>query len=164
MPEHNTRAGDIGIEEIPREELPEFWELHLRYLTEDGIITDPEDIEYFAGEEYRGILTSRVGRAEDPHRMVYFLRDGRRIGAASYGLFHDEGDKCFLMDFWVFPPFRGNGTGHRCFEALEARARAQGARCFELNSAKPDSARFWKSLGFVETGVDEDGLPLLFRE
>ena len=37
----------IQIEEIPVECIEEFWEIHLRYLIDDGIITDEEDIEYF---------------------------------------------------------------------------------------------------------------------
>ncbi|MBR0154296.1 MAG: GNAT family N-acetyltransferase, partial [Lachnospiraceae bacterium] len=66
-------------------------------------------------------------------------------------------------DFWVFPEFRGNGTGHRCFEALQAYAEADGAKYYELNSEKEDSVRFWKSLGFVEHGRDEYDMPLLAR-
>ena len=46
----------ITIEEIPVENINDFWEIHLRYLVDDGIIDDPEDIEYFSGEEYRGII------------------------------------------------------------------------------------------------------------
>lgn len=55
----------------------------------------------------------------------------------------------------MFPEYRGSGTGHSCFEALEAYTKQDGALYYELNSEKEDSIRFWKSLGFVETGVDE---------
>lgn len=37
----------IRIEEIPVERIDEFWTLHMKYLLEDGIIEDAEDIAYF---------------------------------------------------------------------------------------------------------------------
>ena len=154
---------EICIEEIPADRIEEFWPLHIRYLTEDGIVTDEEDISYFRGREYRGILEDHMRRETDRHHMVWFRRDAERIGAASYCIYHDEEGKCFILDFWVFPEFRGNGTGHRCFEALERFAETDGARFFELNSEKEDSVRFWKSLGFTENGTDEYGMPLLIR-
>ena len=153
----------IKIEEIPVERIAEFWELHMRYLLDDGIIAEEEDKEYFSGREYRGILEEHMRRDTDRHHMVYFRRDGERIGAASYCIYQSEDGKCFVLDFWVFPEFRGNGTGHRCFEALEAYAGADGAKYYELNSEKEDSVRFWKSLGFVEHGRDEYDMPLLAR-
>lgn len=153
----------IGIEEVPLEGVSEFWDMHIRYLVEDGIISDEEDIAYFAGEEYRGILEDHMVRSPDRQHMVYFRKGGERIGAASYCTYQSEDGKCFILDYWVFPQFRGNGTGHGCFEALERHTKADGATYYELNSTKEDSIRFWKSLGFVETGTDEHGMPLLVR-
>lgn len=154
---------NITIEEVPVEGLEEFWKLHIRYLVEDGIIEDEEDIEYFQGEEYRGILEEYMKREEDRHHMVYFMRDGERIGAASYCTYQSEDGKCFLMDFWVFPAFRGNGTGRLCYETLEQYTKADGAVYYELNSEKEDSVRFWKSLGYKENGVDEYEMPLFIK-
>ncbi|MBQ9593899.1 MAG: GNAT family N-acetyltransferase [Lachnospiraceae bacterium] len=153
----------IELEEIPVERIAEFWELHMRYLVDDGIIAEEEDKEYFSGREYRGILEEHMRRDTDRHHMVYFRRDGERIGAASYCIYQSEDGKCFILDFWVFPEFRGNGTGHRCFEALQAYAEADGAKYYELNSEKEDSVRFWKSLGFAEHGRDEYDMPLLVK-
>ncbi len=153
----------ITIEEISVEQLPVFWEAHMKYLVEDGIITDEEDIEYFQSEEYRGILKDHMLRDADKHHMVWFRENDERIGAASYCTYQSEDGKCFLMDFWVFPEFRGNGTGHRCFEVLEQYTKADGAKYYELNSTKEDSIRFWKSLGFVENGTDEWDMLLLVR-
>ena len=153
----------ITIEEISVEQLPVFWEAHMKYLVEDGIITDEEDIEYFQDDEYRGILKDHMLRDADKHHMVWFRENDERIGAASYCTYQSEDGKCFLMDFWVFPEFRGNGTGHRCFEVLEQYTKADGAKYYELNSTKEDSIRFWKSLGFVENGTDEWDMLLLVR-
>ena len=153
----------IRIEEIPVERINEFWELHIQYLVDDGIITDEEDAAYFTGKEYRGILEEHMIRSTDKQHMVYFCQDGERIGAASYCIYQSEDGKCFILDYWVFPRFRGNGTGHRCFAALEQYAKADGAQYYELNSTKENSIRFWKSLGFVENGQDEYGMLLLIK-
>ena len=65
-------------------------------------------------------------RSTDKQHMIYFCRDGERIGAASYCTYQSEDGKYFILDYWVFPQFRGNGTGHRCFEALEQYTKADG--------------------------------------
>ena len=153
----------ISIEEIPLERINEFWEIHIKYLVDDGIISDEEDIAYFTGKEYRGILEDHMIRSTNKQHMIYFCQDGERIGAASYCTYQSEDGKCFILDYWVFPQFRGNGTGHRCFEALEQRTKADGAKYYELNSEKEDSIRFWKSLGFVENGKDEYDMLLLVK-
>ena len=153
----------ITVEEILTRHLREFWDRHIRYLIDDGIISDEEDIAYFTGKAYRGVLEAHRLRSTDKQHMVYFCRDGERIGAASYCTYQSEDGKCFILDFWVFPRFRGNGTGHCCFEALERHTRADGANYYELNSEKENAVRFWKSLGFVENGRDEYDMPLLIR-
>ena len=153
----------ISIEEIPIEKIDEFWDIHIKYLVDDGIISDEEDIAYFTGEEYRGILKDHMTRSTDKQHMVYFCRDGKRIGAASYCTYQSENGKCFILDYWIFPQFRGNGTGHRCFTALEQYTKADGAKYYELNSMKEDSIRFWKSIGFVENGKDEYDMLLFIK-
>ena len=154
----------ITIEEIPVENINDFWEIHLRYLVDDGIIDDPEDIEYFSGEEYRGIIKNHMVRDNDKHHMVYFVNANTRIGAAQYNTYHSEDGKCFILDFWVFPEYRGNGTGHECFAALEKFTKSDGAIYYEINSTKDDSIRFWKSLGFVENGKDEYDMPIFIKK
>ncbi len=153
----------ITLEEVSPERVQAFWDLHIRYLVEDGIISDGEDIAYFSGREYRGILEAHMLRSHDRHHLVWFCRGGERIGAASYCIYHGEGGKCFLLDFWVFPPYRGGGTGRRCFSALEQYTRRDGALWYELNSDRENAVRFWKSLGFSDNGTDEYGMPLLIR-
>ena len=145
----------ITIQEIPIEKVDEFWDIHMKYLIEDEIISDEEEIEYFSGDEYRNILMEHMKREIDKHHMVYFVCDDRKIGAAQYNTYQSEDGKCFILDFWVFPDYRGNGTGHACFEVFEAYTKADGALYYEINSEKEDSIRFWKSLGFVESGLDE---------
>lgn len=154
----------IRIEEIPVDRIDEFWNIHIKYLIDDEIITDQEDIDYFKGEEYRGILKNHMVREIDKQHMVYFVRGEQRIGAASYCTYQSEDGKCFILDYWVFPEYRGNGIGHKCFEALEQYTKMDGAKYYELNSTKENSIRFWKSLGFVENGKDEYDMLLLEKK
>lgn len=154
----------VEVEEIPVERIDEFWDIHFRYLVEDGIIEDDEDREYFQSGEYRDVIYSHMLRETDRHHMVYFVSDGVRIGAAQYNIYRSEDGKCFILDFWVFPQFRGNGMGHRCFEALERYTTPDGAAYYELNSTKENAVRFWRSLGFVENGADEYDMPLMIRK
>lgn len=153
----------VEIEEIPVERIDKFWVIHFRYLVDDGIIEDDEDKEYFQSGEYRNVIRAHMVREVDRHHMVYFVRDGERIGAAQYNTYQSEDGKCFVLDYWVFPQFRGNGTGHCCFEALERYTKSDGAVYYELNSTKENAVRFWKSLEFVENGVDEYEMPLMVR-
>ncbi|MBO4406577.1 MAG: GNAT family N-acetyltransferase, partial [Clostridia bacterium] len=117
----------IGIEEIPVEDVSDFWTIHFQYLKDDAIIEDEEDAAYFSGDEYRSVVKAHMTREKDRHHMVYFLDGDKRIGAAQYNTYQSEDGKCFILDFWVFPEFRGGGTGHKCFRALEAYTRADGA-------------------------------------
>lgn len=154
----------IKLEEIPVERIRDFWDIHFPYLVNDGIIDDEEDLEYFQSEEYRDVIKAHMERGTDKHHMVYFVENGIRVGAAQYCTYESEDGKCFLLDFWVFSPFRGDGMGHRCFEALERYTKEDGARYFELNAAKENAIRFWKSLGFRDSGVDEWDMPLFVKK
>ncbi len=153
----------ITVEEIPPDQIGSFWDAHLRYLIEDEIITGQEDIDYFSGDPYRHILEAHMERVPDTQHMAWFVRNHIRIGAASWCTFHSEDGKCFILDFWVFPPYRGDQAGHQCFHALEEYTWKDGAAYYALNSQKEDSVRFWKSLGFAEAGTDEYGMPVFVK-
>ena len=68
------------------------------------------------------------------------------------------------MDFWVFPFYRGNGTGHECAQRFFEYTKNDGALYYALNYAKEDSLRFWESLGFIDNGTDEYGSPLMIKK
>lgn len=153
----------IGVEDIALGAIAEFWREHIKYLVDDGIITDDEDKEYFSSAEYRVVIEAHMARERDRHRLVWFVENGRRIGACSYCIYASEDGKCFILDFWVFPEFRGGGRGHRCFEALRSRTESDGARYYALNSGKENSVRFWRSIGFVDNGIDEYGEKLFIK-
>lgn len=156
-----TPVPEIHLEEISEAETPAFFDQQIRYLVDDEII-DEEDIEYFSGEEYRGAVKRQMSHPSDPMHLVYFVRNHERIGAAIYSV--DEGGKGFIYDFWVFPPYRGMGTGHYCYYALEKAMIAQGAVRFEMNIQKPRPYLFWRAFGYQESGRDEWGDPLYAME
>ena len=158
-----TEATTISIEEIPVSNIDEFWDIHYRYLVDDGIITDDEDREYFAGDEYRGIIRKHMEREVDRHQMIYFVMGDQRIGAAQFNTYQSEDGKCFILDYWIFEECRNRGLGHQCFEVLMNYTKVDGATYYEINSEKEDSVRFWKSLGFVENGKDEYDVPLFIK-
>ena len=151
----------IAIQEIPVENINDFWKIQFQYLVDDGMITTDEEKTYYQSAEYRDVLKGHILRTPDTLHMVYFIRDGIRIGASQYCTYQSEDGKCFILDFWVFPECRGNGTGHDCFYALSEYTKKDGALYYSLNYAKEDSRRFWLSLGFVDNGFDEYGSPLM---
>ena len=153
----------IMIEEIPVKNIEDFWRIHYAYLLNDEIITEEEDKEYFQSEEYRGVIKFHMLREVDKHHMVYFVENEKRIGAAQYNTYQSEDGKCFILDFWVFPEYRGDGTGHRCFAALESYTRADGAKYYVINCERENAQRFWRDNGFVDNGVDEYEMALMVK-
>ena len=138
-----------------------FWEQLYAYFKRD-IFPEPEDQgrEYFLGGEYREQLQKIHDRAENRCRWLFFSRDGQDIGLAMPVIFPAEDGKCFLMEFCVFPEFRG-GTGRQCAAALLDWAKENGARYAELNCGNARRSRFWESVGFRKNGADEWGEPLM---
>lgn len=77
-------------------------------------------------------------------------------------IYTSEDGKCFIMEYCVYPEYRGKGMGRECADVLLDWARANGALYAELNYGGNDRRlRFWKSVGFIENGVDEWGEPLM---
>lgn len=77
-------------------------------------------------------------------------------------IYTSEDGKCFIMEYCVYPEYRGNGTGKECAKVLLNWAEEYGALYAELNYGSNDRRlRFWKSVGFIENGVDEWGEPLM---
>lgn len=138
-----------------------FWEQLYAYFKRD-IFPEPEDPdrEYFLGGEYREQIQRIHDRAENRCRWLFFSRDGQDIGLAMPVIFPAEDGKCFLMEFCVFPEFRG-GTGRQCAAALLDWAKENGARYAELNCGNARRSRFWESVGFRKNGADEWGEPLM---
>lgn len=127
------------------------------------ICPDPkdEDLAYFLGDEYRTTLRSLHERKEDRLYYLFFTQNEQDIGFAMPVIYESEDGKCFILEFCVYPRFRGNGTGTACAAALFDWAVARGAQYFALNSATDRRTRFWKRCGFSESSVDESGETLM---
>ena len=151
-------------EAITETDVAAFWEqLHI-YFQRD-IFPDPEDEdrEYFLSDmEYRTHMQKIHDRPQDRCYYLFFNRDGQDIGFALPVIYTTEDGKCFIMEYCVYPEFRGNGIGKECARALLDWAREKGALYAELNcGGNQRREHFWQSVGFVKNGADEWGEPLM---
>ena len=155
---------EITIGEAVTElEVAAFWEQLRAYYRRD-IFPDPKDTdrEFFLSQERQVQMQQIHDRPQDPCHYLFFQRDGQNIGVALSVIFTSEDGKCFILDFCVYPEFRGNGTGKACAQALLTWAKARGAHYAELNHGGDQRrCRFWESVGFVTNGVDEWGDALM---
>lgn len=150
-------------EAVTDKDIHTFWEQLYAYFKRD-ILPDPEDEdrEYFLGSDYRNHMHMIHEREKDRCFFLFFERNGQDIGFALPVIFDSEDGKCFIMEFCVYPEYRGNGTGKACAEVLLTWARDNGALYAELNYGRNERRRrFWKSAGFIENGADEWGDPLM---
>lgn len=140
-----------------------FWAQLHAYHKRD-IFPDPEheDLEYFLGAEYRAQIQAIHDRTENRCRYLFFCRDGSDIGFAMPVIANTEDGKCFILEFCVYPEYRGNGAGKQCAKALLDWAKEHGAAYAELNCGNNDRRlRFWQGVGFLCNGTDEWGEPLM---
>mgnify|MGYP000977927443 CR=1 FL=1 len=151
-------------EAISEADTAAFWEQLHSYHKRD-IFPDPEDenLKHFLSDtEYRVQIEHVHNRLQDRCYYLVFERNGQDIGFALPAIFTSEDGKCFILEFCIFPEFRGGGTGRECAAVLLEWAKEHGARYAELNYGGDERRlRFWKRIGFVENGVDEWGEPLM---
>lgn len=151
-------------EAISEADTADFWEQLHSYHKRD-IFPDPEDenLKHFLSDtEYRVQIEHVHNRLQDRCYYLFFERNGQDIGFALPAIFTSEDGKCFILEFCIFPEFRGGGTGRECAAVLLEWAKEHGARYAELNYGGDERRlRFWKRVGFVENGVDEWGEPLM---
>ena len=150
-------------EAISEADTAAFWEQLHSYHKRD-IFPDPEDenLKHFLSDtEYRVQIEHVHNRLQDRCYYLFFERNSQDIGFALPAIFTSEDGKCFILEFCIFPEFRG-GTGRECAAVLLEWAKEHGARYAELNYGGDEQRlRFWKRVGFVENGVDEWGEPLM---
>ena len=153
----------IAIREaVTEKDIELFWEKLREYFVRDIFPENDEDRDYFLGEEYARAISDLHDRKEDRCRYLLFERNGENIGFALTVLFDSEDGKCFIMEFCVYPEFRGCGSGADCAAALMELYLRLGASYFELNNGgDPRREKFWKKLGFMNNGFDEWGEPLM---
>ncbi len=150
-------------EAVTENDIAIFWEQLYAYFKRD-IFPDPadEDRAYFFGTAHRADIQRLHDRKEDRCHYLFFYRDGKDIGFAMPVIYATEDGKCFILEFCVYPAFRGGGTGRACAGALIAWAKENGAAYAELNfGGQERRCHFWERVGFVPNGADEWGEPLM---
>ena len=150
-------------EAITEHDAAVFWNQLYDYYKRD-IMADRSvsSREEFLTSGYRTHIQEIHDRGQDWCHYLFFSRDGQDIGFAMPVIYTTEDGKCFIMEFCVYPEFRGNGTGKECAEVLLNWARENGALYAELNYGSNERRRrFWQSVGFIENGADEWGEPLM---
>lgn len=155
--------GNIWIRTVDTQgEAAIFWEELQAYFDRD-IFPPGEKAgrEHCGSEEYRKNLEALWTRRTDPLYFLYFQRGEETIGFAMAVIYSSEDGKCFILEFCVYPRFRGGGVGAACARALMAWARQRGASYFQLNADREDRRRFWGRLGFLPDGADQWGEPLM---
>ena len=150
-------------EAITETDVAAFWEqLHIYHKRDIFPSPNTEDLEYFLSSEYYDHMMKIHSRPQDRCYFLFFQRDGQDIGFAMPVIFTSEDGKCFIMEFCVYPEFRGNGTGKECARVLLDWTRENGALYAELNHGSNQRRRhFWETVGFIENGADEWGEPLM---
>lgn len=160
----NQQTKTITIREaVTAEEMERFWQqLHIYHARDIFPEPDSEDLEYFLDDtQYRAHMEKLHDRETDRCHYLFFCRDGREIGFAMPVLYLSEDGKCFLMEFCVYPEFRGKGTGRECAGVFLQWAKDMGAAYTEINCDTRQRQRFWGYSGFRLNGRDEWGVPLM---
>ena len=151
-------------EAVIEADIAAFWNQLHTYHKRD-IFPDPEDegLKHFLSDaEYRAQIEYVHDRPQDNCHYLFFHRNGQDIGFALPVIFTSEDGKCFIMEFCVYPEFRGSGTGQACAGVLLNWAKEHGARYAELNyGSDMRRLRFWQRVGFIENGADQWGEPLM---
>ena len=150
-------------EAVTETDVAAFWEqLHIYHKRDIFPNPDNEDLVYFLGAEYHDHMMQIHNRLQDRCFFLFFHRNGRDIGFAMPVIFTSEDGKCFIMEYCVYPEFRGNGTGKECARVLLGWAKEHGVLYAELNHGSNERRRhFWETVGFIENGADEWGEPLM---
>ena len=106
-------------EAVTEIEIAAFWEQLYNYYKRD-IFPDSVDGEqnHFLGGEYRQHMEIIHKRPQDRCYYLLFYQNEQNVGFAMPVIYTSEDGKCFIMDFCVYPEFRGNGMGKECARAL----------------------------------------------
>lgn len=150
-------------EAITENEVAAFWEQLHAYHKRD-VFSDANDRElnYFLGSEYHDHMMKIHDRPLNRCFFLFFRQDGQNIGFAMPVIFTTEDGKCFIMEYCIYPEFRGHGIGTKCAAVLLDWAKEHGALYAELNYGGDIRRKhFWERIGFTENGVDEWGEPLM---
>ena len=90
---------------------------------------------------------------DGPHEV--WLAEEAGVIAGFYALIPHGPDRELDL-FFTANNAQGTGLGRRLFEAMAARAKAQGVACVVISS-NPEAAGFYRRMGAVDVGVTPPG-------
>ena len=120
-------------EAVTQTEVATFWEQLYNYYNRDIFPDSDDERDYFLGAEYRQHMETIHNRLQDRCYYLLFYQKEQNVGIAMPVIFTSEDGKCFIMEFCVYPEFRGNGMGKECDSVLLEWAEKHGAIYAELN-------------------------------
>ncbi len=112
---------------------------------------DEGRVSYHEIPDLAEIVVEKVP-SETKEQRVRFVQEEQCIGEALYDL--SEDGSCRILDFRVYPEFRGMGTGHYCYYALEKVLRRAGAKLLELQAETQLTRGFWGAFGYKAKDTD----------
>ena len=137
-------------EAITEADIAVFWgQLHTYHMRDIFPDSENENRKHFLDDtEYRAQIQRVHDRQQDRCYYLFFHRDGQDIGFALPAIFTSEDGKCFILEFCIFPAFRGGGTGRlvRTRGDRPGRAANDGGVCVQYEQQEVSSAdlRFGK--------------------
>ena len=135
-------------EAVTENDVAAFWEQLHAYHKRDIFprFRCKDELECFLSSEYHDHMMKIYGRPQNRCFFLFFQRDGQDIGFAMPVIFTSEDGKCFIMEYCVYPEFRGqrnrqeNAPG-RCWIGQKNTARVYA----ELNCGGNERRRhFWE--------------------
>ncbi len=106
-------------EAITETDVALFWEqLHTYYKRDMFPNSNAEERAYFLSDEYQSTMQEIYVREKDWCYYLFFQQNGQDIGFALPVIYISEDGKCFIMEYCVYPEYRGNGTGKKCAKVL----------------------------------------------
>ena len=148
-------------EAVTENDVAIFWEQLYAYFRRDMFGPEGSGLDFVLGARYRQTIESIHNRPQNRLRYLFFHRDGQDIGFAMPVIYTAEDGKCFIMEYCVYPEFRGNGAGTECAKVLLEWTKHLGAQYWELNCDDVQRQRFWARLGFQKNGLDDQGDPVM---
>lgn len=139
-----------------REESELWWRRFAEYMDEIS------DETYFHEPEYRNAILELNQRRTNPLFAVLLERDGQTLGLCSYVIYHDENEKCFILEFGIAKPERRRGMGSCFYEMIETDIVLKNGAYIDLTAGGEAAEAFWTGLRFDKTEeIAENGTHIM---
>jgi ribosomal protein S18 acetylase RimI-like enzyme len=121
---------------------------------------DPNDLE-FMDDRVNEHNMAQTGYHDFRWLAAFIRNDVQNIVAGVTGF--TWGRSCRIQSLWVHPGLRGQGVGRALMQAAEREAIGRGCHVIVLETHSFQAPDFYRKLGYVVTGCQED-YPYRHRE